>query len=81
MAPVLSGEQTSHQPLMTDSGFRGADGLQHGSEVYGVQVYPLPKPASRAARRQWRAARRGVEAPFSSLTESFGRKYPGAPTS
>ncbi len=67
-------------PIMTDSGFRGADWLAHWAEAYGAQVCPKPQQASRAERRRWISARQVVETTLSHLTESFGLKYPGAHT-
>lgn len=80
MAPVPSGRVASNKPVMTDSGFRGGDWLEHWAAVYGVHVYPLPKGATPAERRQWSAVRQVVETTFSNLSESFGLKYPGAHT-
>lgn len=81
MAPVPSSATATHQPIMTDSGFRGDDWLAHWAEAYGVHVYPLPKEATPAERRRWSAVRQVVETTFAHLSESFGLKYPGAHTS
>jgi hypothetical protein len=51
----------SHKPIMTDSGFRGADWLAHWADAYGAQVCPKPQRASRAQRRRWSSARQVVE--------------------
>lgn len=75
MALVPSAGVASHKPIITDSGFRGEDWLTHWAEAYGAEVYPLPKQASRAERRQWSSARQVVETTFANLTESFGLKY------
>ena len=80
MAPVPSGGAASKKPVMTDSGFRGDEGLEHWAAAYGVHVHPLPKGATRAERRWWSSVRQVVETTFSNLSESFGRKYPGAHT-
>src|SRR5262249_30848865 len=45
MAPVPSCGAASNKPVMTDSGFRGDDWLQHWAKAYGVQVLPPPKQA------------------------------------
>ena len=81
MAPVPSCRAASNKPVMTDSGFRGDDWLQHWATAYGVQVLPPPKQAARAARHWWSAMRQVVETAFSNLTENFGLTYPGAHTS
>jgi hypothetical protein len=81
MAPVPSCGAASNKPVMTDSGFRGDDWLQHWATAYGVQVLPPPKQAARSARHWWSSRRQVVETTFSNLTESFGLKYPGAHTS
>jgi hypothetical protein len=78
MAPIPSGGNGSHKPIMTDSGFRGADGLAHWANAYGVHVYPLPKRATSDERRRWSGVRQVVETTFAHLSESFGLKYPGA---
>ena len=46
----------SHQPILSESGFWGEDGLTHWAAAYAVHVYPLPKAASGAQRRWWRSA-------------------------
>jgi hypothetical protein len=51
--------------------------MKHWVQAYGVNVYPLPKQASRAKRRQWSAARRVVETLF-GLDIQFDLKYPAA---
>jgi hypothetical protein len=81
MAPVPSCGAASDKPVMTDSGFRGDDWLDHWAEAYGAHVVPPPPQAARAARHWWSAARQVVETTFAHLTESFGLKYPGAHTS
>jgi hypothetical protein len=78
MATVPSGGAASHQPLLSDCGFRGDDWLAHWAQAYGAQVCPLPKAAPRAQRRWWSSARQVVETTFANLSESFGLKYPGA---
>ena len=80
MAPGPSGGAASQKPVMIDSGLRGDDGLEHWAAAYGVHVPPLPKGATRAERRWWRAVRQVVDTPFSNLRESFGRQDPGAHT-
>ena len=80
MAPVPSGGPASNKPIISDSGFRGADWLAHWAETYGAHVYLLPKGISRTQRHQWSSARQVVETVFSNLTENFGLKYPGAHT-
>ena len=75
------GGAASHKPVITDSGFRGDDWLQHWAKAYDVQVLPPPRQAAGAARH-WRSSmRQVVETTFSNLTESFGLKYSGAHTS
>lgn len=81
MAAIPSCGAASHQPILTDRGFRGEDWLEHWAKAYGAQVCPLPKAASRAQRRWWSSARQVVETTFSHLSESFGLKYPGAHSS
>jgi hypothetical protein len=78
MATVSSGGAASNKPILSDGGFRGDDGLEHGAQVYGVQVCPLPKAAPRAMRHWLSAVRQGVETTFAHLRESFGLKYPSA---
>jgi hypothetical protein len=78
MSPAPSGGAASPKPMMTDSGFRGADWLAHWADAYGAQVCPKPQRASRAQRRRWSSARQVVETTLSHLTENFGLKYPGA---
>lgn len=78
MAPVPSCRAGSNKPVMTDSGFRGDDWLEHWAEVYGVHVCPLPKGMARTQRRGWSSVRQVVETTFSNLSENFGLKYPGA---
>lgn len=78
MAAVPSGGGTSAKPILSDSGFRGDDWLQHWAHAYGVRVYPLSKAAPRAERQLFSSARQVVETTFANLTESFGLKYPGA---
>lgn len=80
MSLAPSGGAAAHQPIMTDSGLRGAEGLAHGAEAYGTQVGPKPQQAARAERRWWSAARQVVETTLSHLTESCGLTYPGAHT-
>ena len=80
MAPVQSCGPASHQPVMTDSGFRGADWLAHWATAYGVQVCPPPQQAAHSQRRWWSAVRQVVETTLAHLRESFGLKYPGAHT-
>lgn len=70
----------SSKPIMTDSGFRGADWLAHWADAYGTQVCPKPTRASRAQRRRWSSARQVVETTLAHLTDNFGLKYPGAHT-
>ena len=81
MAPVSSCGAALNKPVMTDSGFRGDDWLQHWATAYGVQVLPPPKQAAGATRHWWSSLRQVVETTFSNLTENFGLKYPGAHTS
>jgi hypothetical protein len=78
MALVPSSGAASTKPILSDGGFRGDDWLAHGATASGAQVCPLPKAAPRAERRWLRSARQGVETTLANLTESFGRKYPGA---
>ena len=80
LALVPSCGAASPKPVMTDSGFRGADWLEHWATAYGAQVCPMPKQASRAQRRAWSSARQVVETTFAHLSETFGLKYPGAHT-
>jgi hypothetical protein len=80
MALAPSGGMASSKPIMTDSGFRGADWLAHWADAYGAHVCPKPQRATRAQRRQWSSARQVVETTLAHLTESFGLKYPGAHT-
>jgi hypothetical protein len=80
MAALPSCGVASHKPILSDSGFRGKDWLQHWAQAYGVQVCPLPKTAPHAQRRWWSAARQVVETTFAHLSDSFGLKYPGAHT-
>jgi hypothetical protein len=80
MAPVPSGGAPLKQPVMTDSGFRGDDWLEHWATVYGVHVCPLPKGLSRTQRHWWSSVRQMVETTFANLSEHFGLKYPGAHT-
>jgi hypothetical protein len=78
MAAVPSGGAASDKPILSDSGFRGADWLEHWAHAYGARVYPLSKAAPRAERHLFSSARQVVETTFANLTESFGLKYPGA---
>ena len=78
MAVVPSGGAASNKPILSDCGFRGDDWLAHWATAYGAQVCPLRKAAPRAERRWLSSARQVVETTFANLTESFGRKYPGA---
>ena len=78
MAAVPSGGAASDKPILSDSGFRGEDWLQHWAHAYGARVDPLSKAAPRAERRVFSSARQVVETTFANLTESFGLKYPGA---
>jgi hypothetical protein len=78
MAAVPSGGAASNKPILSDSGFRGDDWLQHWAHAYGARVTPLSKAAPRAERRLFSSARQVVETTFANLTESFGLKYPGA---
>ena len=80
MAPVHSCGHASHKPVMTDSGCREEDWLAHWATAYGVQVCPSTRQASRRQRRWWSAVRQVVKTTFAHLSESFGRKYPGAHT-
>jgi hypothetical protein len=81
MAPIPSCGAASNKPVITDSGFRGDEWRRHWAEAYGVPVFPPPQPAAGAARQWWSAMRQVVETTCANLTESFGRKYPGAHTS
>jgi len=81
MVPVPSCGAASRKPVITDSGFRGDDWLEHWATAYGAHVLPRPHQASRATRHWWSSMRQVVETTFSNLTESFGLKYPGAHTS
>ena len=78
MAVVPSAGAASTKPILSDGGFRGDDWLAHWAKAYGAQVCPLSKAAPRGERRWLSAARQVVETTFAHLTESFGRKYPGA---
>jgi hypothetical protein len=78
MATVPSGGATSNKPILSDCGFRGDEWLAHWAQAYGAQVCPLPKAAPRAQRHWWSSARQVVETTFANLSETFGRKYPGA---
>jgi hypothetical protein len=78
MAAVPSGGGASDRPILSESGFRGDDWLQHWAHAYGARVYPLSKAAPRAERRVFRSARQVVETTCAHLTESFGLTYPGA---
>jgi hypothetical protein len=78
LAALPSCGPASHKPILTDSGFRGEDWLEHWVKAYGIQVCPLPKAASRSQRCWWSSARQVVETAFAHLSENFGRKYPGA---
>jgi len=80
MAAVPSGGAASKKPILSDCGFRGDDWLAHWAQAYGVQVCPLPKAAPRAQRHWLSAARQVVETTFANLSETFGLKYPGAPS-
>ena len=51
MAVVPSGGAASKNPILSDGGFRGADGLAHGAKASGAQVSPRPQAAPRAERR------------------------------
>ena len=81
MAPVPSGRAASPKPVITDSGFRGDDWLQHWAKAYAVQVFPPPRQAAGAARHWWSSMRQVVATTFANLTERFGLKSPGAHTS
>ena len=80
MAPGHSCGHASHTPVMTDSGFRGADGRAQWATAYGVPGCPPTRQASRRQRRWWSAVRHVGETTCAPLRESFGRKYPGAHT-
>jgi hypothetical protein len=71
----------SPKPMMTDSGFRGADWLAHWAEAYGAQACPTPQQASRAEQRWWSFTCQVVATTLSHVTDNFGLKYPGAHTS
>src|SRR5262245_21990958 len=60
MSPAPRCGSASHKPMMTDSGFRGADWLAHWAEAYGAQVCPKPQQASRAECQRWSSARQVV---------------------
>jgi hypothetical protein len=74
MAAAPRGGAVSDHPIVSDSGFRGADGRQHWAHAYGARVIPLAKTAPRAARRVFSAARQVVETTFANLTECCGLK-------
>ena len=78
LATVPSGGVASTKPILSDCGFRGDDWLVHWAQAYGAQVCPRPKAAPRAQRRWWSSARQVVETTCANLSETFGRKYPGA---
>ena len=78
MAAVPSGGAVSHKPILSDSGFRGNDGLEHWAQAYGARVCPLSNAAPHAQRRWWSSARQVVETTLAHLSESCGLKYPGA---
>jgi len=44
MAAVPSGGAASSTPILSDSGFRGADWLEHWAHAYGARVTRSPKP-------------------------------------
>ena len=78
MAAVPSGGAASHKPILSESGFRGDDWLEHWAQADDARGCPLPTAAPRAKRRWWSAARQVVETTFAHLRESFGLTYPGA---
>ena len=78
MAAVPSGGAVSTRPLLSDGGFRGDEGLEHGAQASRGQVCPLPKAAPRATRHWLSSLRQVVDTTLAHLRESFGLKYPGA---
>ena len=77
-AALPSGGAQSSNPILSASGFRGDDWLEHWATAYGAPVCPLSKTAPHAQRRWWSAARQVVETTLAHLRESVGLTYPGA---